>query len=238
MLGKTKRKKIIKITSCLFLILIIIRFLSNVTVPSNTSTYLVHGNLLLDALQQAKGRELDLENKYQVTAIVLHWKSLLRVQKLVQYYVNSKIFKEIIVWNNNPQVDLAYNQVVTNNNSSTLIFIINSKENLKDQAKYRACITAQTLVCFYVDDDWDASRYMKTLIASFRSDPNVLHSATNDITYYNNMLWTFTDNQIDLHTGFSWIGSGSVFLREHAERHLQLLMIHVKDHKGIYFQYE
>ncbi len=108
---------------------------------------------------------------------------------------------------------------------------------MRDQAKYRACAGAQTLACFYADDDCDVSRYMKSLIASFRSDPNVLHSATNEITYYNNMLWTFTDSRIDLHTGFSWIGSGSVFLREHAQRHLQLLTSHLKFHQGIYFGY-
>jgi hypothetical protein len=238
MIGKMERRKIIKITAFLFLIPIIIRFLSIVIVPGNTSIYLVDGNLLFDALQQAKNRELDLENKYQVTAIILHWKSLLRVQQIIQNYVNSKLFKEIIVWNNNPQVHLTYSQIVTNYNSSTLIFIINSKENLKDQAKYRACTQAQTLVCFYADDDWDVSRYMKTLIASFRSDPNILHSATNEFTFYNNLIWTFTDARIDLHTGFSWIGSGSVFLRQHAERHLQLLMMHIKDHQGIDFEYE
>jgi len=238
MIGKMKRKKIIKITAFLFLIPIIIRFLSNVIIPGNISTYLVGDNLLLDALQQAKSRELDVENKYQVTAIILHWKRSLGIRQLIQYYLNSTLFKEIIVWNNNPQVNLTYIDIVTNNNSSTLIRIINSKENLKDQAKYRACATAQTLVCFYADDDWDVSRYMKTLIASFRSDPNALHSATNEFTFYNNLLWTFTDARIDLHTGFSWIGSGSVFLRQHAERHLQLLMMHIKDHQGIDFEYE
>jgi hypothetical protein len=238
MLGEMKRKKIIKITACLFLIMLIIRFLTNIIVRRNTAIYLVDGNLLVDALQQAKSRELDLENKYQVAAVILHWKSLSRVQQLIQYYVNSKIFKEIVIWNNNPQINLAYSELFTNNNSSARIFIINSKENLKDQAKYHACTTAHSLVCFYADGDSDVSPYMKTLIASFRSDPNVLHTVTNDITYYNNMLWTFTDTRIDLHTGFSWIGSGSVFLREHAERHLKLLTIHVKDQQGIYFEYD
>jgi len=194
----------------------------------------MNANTTFAILQQAKSRELDLENKYQVTAIILHWKHLLAIQQLIDYYLKSKCFKEIIVWNNNPQINLTYSQLVTNNNSSILIRIINSKENLKDQAKYRACSEAQTLVCFYVDDDWDVSHYMKSLIASFRSDPNLLHSTTNAVTYYKNMLWTFTDTRIDLHTGFSWIGSGSVFLREHAERHLKLLMIHVKDQQGIY----
>jgi hypothetical protein len=234
MFGTKKLRKTIKVTLFIFVILIVIQFYPFIRMLYNNPKYFMDANTTFAILQQAKSRELDLENKYQVTAIILHWKRLLAIQRLIQYYFKSKLFKEIIVWNNNPQINLTYSQLDTNNDASIPIRIINSKENLKDQAKYRACITAQTLVCFYVDDDWDVSRYIKTLIASFRSDPNVLHSATNTVTYYNNMLWTFTDTEIDLHTGFSWIGSGSVFLREHAERHLQLLMINVKDEQGIY----
>lgn len=233
-----KRKRLIKTIVCFFIAVIIIRIISDDIIPSNNPNYLIDTNLLLDALQQAKIRESDVEYKYQIAAIIIHFNHLSRVQKLVEIYLNSKLFKEIIVWNNNPQIILNYSQVVMNNNSSTSIYITNSEENLKDQAKYRACINAQTLACFYVADHFDPSHYMKSLIASFRSDPNVLHAATNDITYYNNMLWTFTDPQINLHTGFSWLDSGSVFLHEHAMRHLQLLMTHVKDHQGIYFLIE
>jgi len=237
MIGKLKRKNIIKIIACLFLIAILLRFPFDDIIFNGNAKYLTDVNLIHDALQRAETFEIEFNNKYQFTAIVLHWKSLSRVQQAVQNFVNSKLFKEIIVWNNNPAIKLAHNQILPINNSSTIIYIINSNENLKDQAKYSACAGAQTLVCFYADDDWDPSHYMKTLIASFRSDPNILHLATNDITYYNNMLWTFMDSQIDLHTGFAWIGCGSVFLREHAQRHLQLLTMHLKSHQGIHCEW-
>jgi hypothetical protein len=235
MLQQIKRTKIIKIIPCLFLILVIARFLSDVHISKNNANYDIDVHLTPDALQQAKSRETDLENKYQLTAIILHWKRLSGVQKLIQYYLNTNLFKEIIVWNNNPQINLTLNQLLTNNSSSNIIRIINSKKNLKDKAKYRACAQARTLACFYADDDWDVSHYIKSLIASFRSDPNVLHSATNVPTYYNNMLWTFMDSQIDLHTGFSWIGSGSIFLREHAQRHLELLTVSLATNQSKYF---
>ncbi|CAF4249983.1 unnamed protein product, partial [Rotaria magnacalcarata] len=114
---------------------------------------------------------------------------------------STKYFKEIIVWNNNPEINLTLNEISTNSQSNGLIRIINSKANVNDEAKYQACAEAKTLVCFYADDDWNTSHYLRTLIASFRSDPNVLHSATNLVTYYNNMLWTFMDSRIDLHAG-------------------------------------
>jgi hypothetical protein len=173
--------------------------------------------------EQAKLREIELEREYDLTAIVLHWKRLEGVQKTLQVFLNSLIFKQIIVWNNNPQINLTLDHLINNNHSTNVIRIINAKENLKDAAKYRACAEATTRGCFYVDDDWQVTHYIKSLISSFRSDPNVLHSVTDPYTFYTNLVWSYFDFTIDLHTGFSWIGCGSVFLREHAQRHLQLL---------------
>lgn len=232
MLGKVKRKTLTKIFACLFLSGITLRFLLDADIFFDNVKQINDINLVHDALQRAKLAEIDLNNKYQFTAIVLHWKSLSRVQYSVEKFLRTKIFKEIIVWNNNPEIQLTHHQIIRTNGTSTTIHIINSNKNLKDEAKYRACSIAQTLVCFYVDDDWDMSPYVKTLIASFQSDPNLLHIATNDITYYNNMLWTFMDSKIDLHTGFAWIGCGSIFLREHAERHLQLLLTNFQHNQG------
>ncbi|CAF1310968.1 unnamed protein product [Rotaria sordida] len=234
MFEKLKRKKILVISVCLFLILIIELYPSHINVSNNNENYFIGANAIIDALKQAESLEAELEQRYQLTAVILHWKRLSQVQLTVQYYLNTSFFKEIIVWNNNPQINLTLNKILTNNQSSNLVRIINSKYNLKDEAKYRACVEAKTLVCFYADDDWDVSHYMNTLIASFRSDPNVLHTATNVATYYNNMLWTFMDSRIDLHTGFSWIGSGSIFLREHARRHLQLLTMNLKTNQELF----
>ncbi|CAF2597816.1 unnamed protein product [Rotaria sp. Silwood2] len=234
MFEKLKRKKNLVIAACLFLIFIVGLFPSDNNISNNNTNYFIDTNAIFDALIQARSLEAELEQRYQLTAIILHWKRLSRAQLTVQYYLNTDFFKEIIVWNNNPQINLTVNEFLTNNQSHNLVRIINSKENLKDEAKYRACTEAKTHVCFYADDDWDVFHYMNTLIASFRSDPNLLHSATNVVTYYNNMLWTFMDSRIDLHTGFSWIGCGSVFLREHAQRHLQLLTMNLKTNQELF----
>jgi hypothetical protein len=186
MFGKLKRKGTITSVASLILFLIILQFLSNVDIPYNNANHITDVNFILLALQQAKNHEVELDNRYQITAIVLHWNRLSRVQEMIQNYINSNLVKEIIVWNNNPQINLTHDQILTNNDSPTLIYIVNSKENLRDQAKYRACAGAQTLACFYANDGWDVYHYMKTLIASFRSDPYVLHSATNQMTYYKN----------------------------------------------------
>ncbi|CAF1621386.1 unnamed protein product [Rotaria magnacalcarata] len=207
---------------------------SNIDSTNDNRNYVIDANEIFDALKQAKILEAEHEQQYQLTAIILHWQRLSRVQLAVQHYISTKYFKEIIVWNNNPEINLTLNEISTNSQSNGLIRIINSKVNVNDEAKYQACAEAKTLVCFYADDDWNTSHYLKTLIASFRSDPNVLHSATNLVTYYNNMLWTFMDSRIDLHAGFSWIGCGSLFLREHAQRHHQLLRMNLRNNPELF----
>ena len=184
-------------------------------------------------LEQAKSREIEISKTYDITALLLHWKRLEGVKKTIKYLLDTNLFPKIILWNNNPQINLTYRHFTNNSRAKKRIRIINSKENLKDEAKYRACAEATTQACFYVDDDWDISRYIRSLIASFRSDPDVLHTVTDAYTFYTNLVWSFVDEAIDLHTGFSWIGCGGIFLRAHAERHLQLLRTYLKNQKGL-----
>jgi hypothetical protein len=180
--------------------------------------------------EQAKLEEIKLKKEYDLTAVLLHWKRLNGVQNTLQYLLHTHLFKEIIIWNNNPHINLTFHHLIKTNDSKKFIRIINSKENLKDKAKYRACAEAKTRACFYVDDDWNTAHYLKSLIASFRSDPNLLHSVTDAYTFYTNLVWSYFNREIDLHSGFSWIGCGSVFLRQHAEHHLQLIQKFLQNH--------
>lgn len=181
---------------------------------------------------QAKLEETRLINEYDLTALLLHWKRFDGLQRILQDLLKTGLFKEIIIWNNNHDVYLTLDQLISENPSNQSIRIINSPENLKDKAKYRACSEARTRACFYVDDDYNPVNYLKSLIASFRSDPNVLHTVTEPYTYYTNLIWTYMDSSIDLHSGFSWIGCGSVFLREHAQQHLRLIDKYLRNYTG------
>ena len=175
------------------------------------------------SLVEAKKQEKDIKIQYELTAVLLHWQRLHGLRNTFQHLLSTEFFIEIIVWNNNPRINLTRRHLTNSNRSAQAIRIINSDENLKDEAKYRACALARTRACLYVDDDWNTARYLKSLIASFRSDPTVLHAVTDSYTYYTNLVWSYFDKAIDLHTGFSWIGCGSIFLREHAQQHLQRL---------------
>ena len=111
--------------------------------------------------EQAKLEEIEVENEYDLTAVLLHWKRLEGVQKTLQYLLRINLFKQIIIWNNNPHINLTFHHLIKKNHSKKLVRIINSKRNLKDAAKYRACTEGKTRACFYVDDDWNISHYLK-----------------------------------------------------------------------------
>jgi len=163
-----------------------------------------------------------LKIEYQLTGIILHWRRLNGVQELVKTMLEYEdLFSNIVIWNNNPGKKITFKELLIENTSRIEIF--NSDVNIKDQAKYRACQLAKTKACFYVDDDWDMKMYMKSLYSNFLLEPTILHSITDQFTYFTNLMWTFFDKTIDLHTGFSWIGCGSVFTRENAVRHLKYL---------------
>ncbi|UJR22913.1 hypothetical protein I4U23_025941 [Adineta vaga] len=163
-----------------------------------------------------------LKDHYQLTGIILHWQRLTGVQNLLKTMLEfDDLFVDIIIWNNNPTKNLTLTDLLINSNDR--IQIVNSKVNIKDEAKYRACELAKTNACFYADDDWDVRMYVRSLYSHFLLEPTILHAMTDQFTYFTNIMWTFFDQTIDLHTGFSWIGCGSVFSRENAIRHLKYL---------------
>jgi hypothetical protein len=173
----------------------------------------------------------EIKNEYQLTGIILHWRRLNGVRELVKTMLEYEdLFPKIIVWNNNPKKTLTFDDLLVE--KTNRIEIVNSDENIKDQAKYRSCQLAKTNACFYVDDDWDIKMYMRSLYASFLLEPTILHAITDQFTYFTNLMWTFFDKNIDLHTGFSWIGCGSIFSRDNAIRHLKYLVYFLDTEKN------
>lgn len=179
-------------------------------------------------VDDALNRYEQIKSEYKLTGIVLHWQRRAGVQNLVKTMIDfSDLFSEILVWNNNPTVNLTFDDLLIEEREN--VRIINSKENIKDVAKYRACEHAKTKACFYVDDDWDIRMYARSLYASYLLEPTILHATTDQFTYFTNIMWTFFDEKIQLHTGFSWIGCGSIFSRENAIRHLKYLDIFLRE---------
>ncbi|CAF1116347.1 unnamed protein product [Adineta steineri] len=175
-----------------------------------------------DYIQEEVNKYLQIKNEYQLTGIILHWKRLTGVQQLLRTMLDfDDMFSNIIIWNNNPTINLTFQDLSIDSNDRVIIF--NSDVNIKDLAKYRGCALAKTKACFYADDDWDVRLYARSLYSHFLLEPTILHAITDQFTYFTNLMWSFFDETIDLHTGFSWIGCGSIFSRENAIRHLEYL---------------
>ncbi|CAF1085290.1 unnamed protein product [Adineta ricciae] len=228
MFGRIQSFQIVKLLTSVCFILMIYKYLNEYPNPDFTDSSYI--NLTFNALKHAKHEEMNFKTQYQLTGIIVSSQHSPNIKPLLHYYLETKLFQEIIIWNDDPQKNLTLNSLLNKNTSSIRIHIINSNKTLRDQSKYRACALAQTLVCFYVDVEWNIKSYIRSLISSFRSDPNVLHTTSDLSMFYKNMFKTYFDESIDLHTGFAVMNRGSVFLREHAQRHLQFLEIHFKDH--------
>ncbi|CAF3568210.1 unnamed protein product [Rotaria sordida] len=196
-----------------------------------TSKSLLKISFSNDDIQYELDKYIQLKNQYQLTGIVLHWKRLNGVQKLVKTMLEyENLFSNIIIWNNNPMQHLTFQDLLIENNNRTEI--VNSNVNIKDEAKYRACQLAKTNACFYVDDDWDIRMYVRSLYSHFLLEPTILHAITDQFTYFTNLMWTFFDESINLHTGFSWIGCGSVFSRDNAVRHLKYMNFFLNNYEN------
>lgn len=102
------------------------------------------------------------------------------------------------------------------------VVVVNSPENLVDEAHYLACAMAEAPVCFIQDDDWSARTYAEALYATFVRAPHLLHVATNFRTLYTNSLWVFRNAELRLHAGFAWLGCGSLVLRSAVARFVGL----------------
>ncbi|CAF1021730.1 unnamed protein product [Rotaria sordida] len=196
-----------------------------------TSKSLLKISFSNDDIQYELDKYIQLKNQYQLTGIVLYWKRLNGVQKLVKTMLEyENLFSNIIIWNNNPMQHLTFQDLLIENNNRTEI--VNSNVNIKDEAKYRACQLAKTNACFYVDDDWDIRMYVRSLYSHFLLEPTILHAITDQFTYFTNLMWTFFDESINLHTGFSWIGCGSVFSRDNAVRHLKYMNFFLNNYEN------
>ena len=207
--------------------------LSSINPEKHSSIESSHLGFTALEYREAVLQETTINNEYDLTAVLLYWKRVDGLNSTLHYLLHTDLFKQIIVWNNNPDINLTLDHFGNQSHSQMrLVRIINSQQNLKDEAKYRACAEAKTRACFYIDDDYTPASYLKSLIASFRAEPNLLHAATDPYTYYNNVLWSYFDSTIDLHTGFAWIGCGSIFLRQHAQHHLELMHKYVHNRTG------
>ncbi|KAF9339951.1 hypothetical protein BGZ91_004112 [Linnemannia elongata] len=173
------------------------------------------------------------EHLLPATAILLGWKRIDTLKMLVRYLVRYPYIKEIIIWNNNKDIQLSKRDFELESNSSAgagaggagfgplpELQVYNAAENLRDFAKYMSCSLAKYEYCYFQDDDW-LNTHMDALYTNFLTSPNLIHTNTLPLIQMEHRRWTFTNEDYNMHAGFSWMGTGSYLPREKARRLLE-----------------
>ncbi|KAK4704768.1 hypothetical protein P7C70_g1437, partial [Phenoliferia sp. Uapishka_3] len=178
-------------------------------------------------------RELasDTSHVVGVTAVVLHWKRRQGLQLVLEHISKYPYIREIIIWNNMPGVNLVASDFVLSSRFQYSIGppklrIINSPSNVHDAGKHIACSLASYKHCYFNDDDW-LNIYMDSLYTNYLDccaggggperggSGGRIASNTMPLIHLEHRRWRFANSDVDLHTGFTWLGTGSF-----APRHL------------------
>ncbi|GAA5892102.1 hypothetical protein JCM5296_004060 [Sporobolomyces johnsonii] len=182
-----------------------------------------------------RGGAKDAKPGVAVTAVVLHWKRRKGLQLVLKHISRYPFIREVIVWNNRPGVDLTPDDFTLSSPPGSdlpppVLRIFNSPSNVHDAGKHLACSLAKHPHCYFNDDDWlniymDAL-YTKYLESGSGGSSGALASArivsnTMPIIHLEHRRWRFENPDIDLHTGFTWLGTGSFFPRALSTRFLQ-----------------
>ncbi|KAF9925066.1 hypothetical protein BGZ67_008926 [Mortierella alpina] len=180
-----------------------------------------------EGLQQPENEHL-----LPATAILLGWKRIEGLKLIVKYLTRYPYIKQIIVWNNNKELklsqrdfELALADSLGHGASSadrTLpeLQVYNAAENLHDFAKYMSCSLAKYEHCYFQDDDW-LNTHMDALYTNFLTSPSLIHTNTLPLIQMEHRRWTFTNEDFNMHAGFSWMGTGSYLPRAKARRLLE-----------------
>ncbi|KAF9570997.1 hypothetical protein EC968_001138 [Mortierella alpina] len=180
-----------------------------------------------EGLQQPENEHL-----LPATAILLGWKRIEGLKLIVKYLTRYPYIKQIIVWNNNKELKLSQRDFELEladslghgaSSADRLLpelQVYNAAENLHDFAKYMSCSLAKYEHCYFQDDDW-LNTHMDALYTNFLTSPNLIHTNTLPLIQMEHRRWTFTNEDFNMHAGFSWMGTGSYLPRAKARRLLE-----------------
>ncbi|GAA5875947.1 hypothetical protein JCM8547_008355 [Rhodosporidiobolus lusitaniae] len=173
-----------------------------------------------------------------VTAVVLHWKRRKGLELVLKHITRYPFIREVIIWNNRPGVmlhpeDFRFSPPPGSDLSPAVLRIVNSPSNVHDAGKHLACAMASFDHCYFNDDDWlnarmDATytKYLECCAGRGTAGGLVvgggrIASNTMPIIHLEHRRWRFENPDIDLHTGFTWLGTGSYAPRALSARFMQ-----------------
>ncbi|CAE6537408.1 unnamed protein product [Rhizoctonia solani] len=157
-----------------------------------------------------------------VTAIVLNWARPDNVKTIVTHLCSDPLrdtISSVIVWNNSP------NQLnPTDFGVDERLRIIESGENLFFQARFLACLEAETEWCLVQDDDYLVSVESIKALRRYAARYNTQHPIhlLPPHEHLSTTLRTLTLSPSHV-ASFAWLGHGTLLTRSHARAFLDVL---------------
>ncbi|KAI9499319.1 hypothetical protein BDB00DRAFT_796324 [Zychaea mexicana] len=195
---------------------------------------------LLDMLYPDEGRGL-------TTAVLLfdpkdQWKVAEEAKEtltpLLDELCGYEMFGGIIIWNNNPLVNVTMNVLETNKKcQSSKIQIYNSHSNMHNAGRYLGCSLAKTPYCYF--QDHAGPRHWRSLYANFLKYPTLIHAESRDVEAYAQAKWRwcFYNDAVHLHTCHAHVGYGTLTSKETVLKFIELMELDPIDvkHSDMYF---
>jgi hypothetical protein len=146
---------------------------------------------------------------------LLNWKRRDCVQTIIHRLQDYRGFiTEILIGNNNPDVVITAEEF---DSPFINLRVINFPQNRFFYARYELCLMVAGKYCYFQDDDRE-NRHLRSLYANFLRYPHLLHTFSDTMSHYLTWAWTFFEPSVNMHTGFSWVGTGSIVSKENVHK--------------------
>eukprot|EP00742_Colponemidia_sp_Colp-10_P005553 GILJ01005936.1.p1 GENE.GILJ01005936.1~~GILJ01005936.1.p1 ORF type:complete len:552 (-),score=24.00 GILJ01005936.1:90-1745(-) len=180
-----------------------------------------HAQAYSDAMHWQSRSSFTAEDVPGVTAVMLSWKRIKNLQNQASLLLAKPYIRELIIWNNNGDVTLHPKEISVNHEAR--VKIINSPSNIFCLGRFYACRDSNYEICYFQDDDW-FNPYMDSMLHSYLARPNLVHSLTMDIIYWEQRRWAAYNRAVHMYGGFTWLGVGSYVSKSLVERFLKQIV--------------
>ncbi|RCI02330.1 hypothetical protein CU098_011315 [Rhizopus stolonifer] len=162
------------------------------------------------------------EGRLQTTAVVLVSKQedIQTVESIVKRLCEYDMFNSFVIWNDNPKIQLTNDMI--KGCYPNKINIINTPTSMGVSARYYACQSSKTAYCFFQDTPIEQQR-LRSVYANFLRSTHLIHGESSSYDSYVDSQWRycFSNEDVDLHTCHTHMGSGNFVAKEMVSRFIK-----------------
>ncbi|KZV70959.1 hypothetical protein PENSPDRAFT_578573 [Peniophora sp. CONT] len=164
------------------------------------------------------------------TAVVLNWSRFPNIRRIANLLCSPElagVLHTVLIWNNNPK-PVSYEDFDADIGCSpSRLVIVNSPRNLYFQARFVACMSANTTFCYTQDDDYlilpEILRSLHTRVSK-EHGPQSVHLLPPHERLSSELRYVCNEGR-GLHTSFAWLGHGAILRRSLVQRFLSSMQL-------------